>query len=75
MTAKTLTVRLPLGLYEEGARLARARRIRVNGFIRECLERAVEDTRKQALYDAFSEVGGADSDMEYARAAQKEVLD
>lgn len=75
MTAKTLTVRLPIGLYEEGARLAKARRISVNGFIRECLENTIEETRKRALYDAFSEVGGTDSDVEYAYVAQREVLD
>lgn len=72
---KTLTIRLAPPLYRTVRDLARRRRKSVNGLVEEALLREIKTEAERRLYDAFGLLGeDADSDVEYALPAQREVV-
>jgi hypothetical protein len=77
MTAKTLTIRLPLSSYERAAQLAKARRLSLNRLFQEGLELLDQREREQRLFDDFSmiaDAGTAETEVEFALAAQTQVI-
>ncbi len=73
---RAVTVRLRPDIFERSHDLAQARRISLNAFVQESLERAIAEAEEKALYDAFTEAGrdAEESSVEYAREAQWEVI-
>lgn len=72
---KSLTVRLPLALYEAGGALAQRRRTSMNALLQEGLVNLIRESEQKALYDAFTLVGDdEETDLSFAEAAQAEVI-
>jgi hypothetical protein len=76
-TRKAMTVRLPVGLYRAGAKIARQRRISMSRLLQESLRQTLKDDETRRLYEAFGEVAEPqeDADVEFAVPAQAEVLE
>jgi hypothetical protein len=74
---KTMTIRIPEDIYNFGSRLARNRRVSLNKLITESLEHELRREEEQHLFEAFTELGrdAEDTDVEFAIAAQREVID
>jgi hypothetical protein len=75
--AKTLTLRLPLGVYERANRLAVSRGQSLNRLFQDGLQMLDSQTRERCLFDDFSaiaEVLGDESAVDFAFAAQTEIL-
>ena len=75
--AKTLTIRLPLGLYERASHLAVTRGQSLNRLFQDGLQLLDSQDRDQRLFDDFTviaEAQGDESDVDYAFAAQTETL-
>ena len=76
--AKTLTIRLPLGLYERASQLAVIRGQSLNRLFQDGLQLLDSQDRDQRLFDDFTVIAdaqGNDSDSGFAFAAQTEILD
>ena len=75
--AKTLTLRLPLGIYERASRLAEARGQSLNRLFQDGLQLLDSQDREKRLFDDFSAIadaGGEQTDVDFALAAQTETL-
>ncbi|MEI6178963.1 MAG: hypothetical protein WCS43_18870 [Verrucomicrobiota bacterium] len=76
--AKTLTIRLPLGLYERASQLAVIRGQSLNRLFQDGLQLLDSQDRDQRLFDDFTAIAdaqGNESDIGFAFAAQTETLD
>ena len=76
MTAKTLTLRLPMATYERAASLAKARKQSLNRLFQESLELLDRQERERRLFDDFSriaEAGETETDVGYASRAQAQA--
>ena len=76
--AKTLTLRLPLGLYERASHLAEIRGQSLNRLFQEGLQLLDSQDRDRRLYDDFTAIAEAQDngfDVGFAFAAQTETLD
>lgn len=73
---RTLTVRLPLDLYQAGSEVAKQRQISLNALIQEGLAAIMKAEEYARLYEAFGQLGEEmeESDMEFASHAQWEVV-
>lgn len=72
---KAMTLRLPDDLYRATVAVARRRRVSVNELVRECLTETTTAEEERRLFEAFGELGDdVEADVEYALAAQAEVL-
>lgn len=73
---KTLTVRLPLGLYQVCSKIAERRQMSLNALIQEGLTRMIKAEEYGRLYEAFGRLGedAEESDVEFAAHAQWEVI-
>ena len=76
MTAKSLTIRLPVDLYEEGREIAEKHQISLNALIQQCLKASIDAEIDKKLYDAFSLVAEnrEEASVEFAMPAQWEVI-
>lgn len=74
--AKSMTVRLPLPLYQAGREIARRRKTSLNRLVQESLEAVLREERRAKLYDAFTLVGEevSESSVEFGLIAQSEVV-
>ena len=75
--AKTLTLRLPTGLYELAGRLAESRGQSLNRLFQDSLELLDAQNREQRLFDDFSAIAaapGGECAVDFAIAAQTETL-
>ena len=75
--AKTLTLRLPLGVYERANRLATSRGQSLNRLFQDGLQLLDSQDRERCLFDDFraiAEALGDDSSIDFAFAAQTETL-
>ena len=72
-----LTLRLEEELYARIKEIAQSRKTSFTSFVQGVLAETLKNEEKKALYDAFSLVGQeiGEADVEYAVAAQKEVVD
>ena len=76
--AKTLTIRLPLDLYERASHLAMTRGQSLNRLFQDGLQLLDSQDRDQRLFDDFTLIAdalGNESDIGFAFAAQTETLD
>ena len=76
--AKTLTIRLPLGLYERASQLAVTRGQSLNRLFQDGLQLLDSQDRDQHLFDDYTVIAdalGNESDIGFAFAAQTETLD
>lgn len=75
-TTKTLTVRLPLELYQASSEVANQRRISLNALVQEGLNTILQAENYTRLYEAFGQLGedAEESDVEFAAHAQWEVV-
>ncbi|MCS6860730.1 MAG: hypothetical protein NZT92_10480 [Abditibacteriales bacterium] len=75
-TTKTLTVRLPLDLYQASSEVAKRRRISLNALVQEGLHAVMRAEDYARLYEAFGQLGedAEQSDVEFAIPAQWEVV-
>jgi len=76
--AKTLTIRLPLDLYERASHLAVIRGQSLNRLFQDGLQLLDSQDRDQRLFDDFTVIAdaqGNESDIGFAFAAQTETLD
>lgn len=73
---KTLTVRIPIELYQVSAESAKRRRTSLNSFILESLEAKRKETEFQQLAEGFSKLAEHPEEyaVEYAIHAQAEVI-
>lgn len=74
---KTLTVRLPVALYEKASELAKSRRQSLNKLVMEGLQTLDSQHRENRLFDDFTaiaESGVDETDMEFATEAQADVV-
>jgi hypothetical protein len=75
--AKTLTLRLPLGVYERATRLAVTRGQSLNRLFQDGFQLLDSQERDKRLFDDFTAIADAqrdESDVDYAFAAQIETL-
>ena len=75
--AKTLTIRLPLGVYERAAHLAEARGQSLNRLFQDGLQLLDAQEKEKRLFDDFSAIadaGSDESDVAFAFPAQTETL-
>lgn len=75
--AKTLTLRLPLGVYKRATQLAVTRGQSLNRLFQDGFHLLDSQERDKRLFDDFTviaEAQGAESDVDYAFAAQTETL-
>lgn len=75
--AKTLTLRLPLGVYERATRLAVTRGQSLNRLFQDGFQLLDSQERDKRLFDDFTAIAAAqgdESDVDYAFAAQTETL-
>jgi hypothetical protein len=75
--AKTLTIRLPLGVYERAAQLAEARGQSLNRLVQDGLQLLESQDQERRLFDDFSAIadaGSDESDVAFAFTAQTETL-
>jgi hypothetical protein len=75
-TTKTLTVRLPLDLYQASSEVAKRRHISLNALVQEGLNAVMQAEDYTRLYEAFGQLGddAEESDVEFAAHAQWEVV-
>ncbi len=73
ITRKTLTVRLPIALYDSVRRLAARRKTSLNAAVEQALMQAARTARQSELYEAFGEVAN-DADVEFAWESQCEAI-
>jgi hypothetical protein len=76
--ARTLTLRLPQGLYERASRLAVMRGQSLNRLFQDGLQLLDAQDRDQRLFDDFTAIAdaqGDESDVGFAFVAQTETLD
>jgi len=75
-TAKTLTIRLPLDLYQAISAVAKQRHISFNVLVQESLSTILKAEEDARLYEAFGHLGAdaEEADVEFAAAAQWEVV-
>lgn len=75
--AKTLTVRLPLSIYEMATHLAEARGQSLNRLFQEGLQLLESHDRQQRLFDDFTTIADTaddEADVTFAFTAQAETL-
>lgn len=72
---KTLTVRLPVELYNASAHLARKRKVSLNALVEQGLQTLGQQEAEKALWDEFTLLGGDEeaSAVGFAELAQSEV--
>jgi len=76
--ARTLTLRLPQGVYERASRLAVTRGQSLNRLFQDGFQLLDSQDRDQRLFDDFTAIAdarGDESDVGFAFAAQTETLD
>ena len=75
-TAKTLTIRLPLDLYQAISAVAKQRHISFNALVQESLSTILKAEEDAKLYEAFGHLGAdaEEADVAFAAAAQWEVM-
>jgi hypothetical protein len=74
---KTLTLRLPAGLYERASRLAQIRGQSLNRLFQDGLQLIDLQDKEKRLFDDFSAIADAQggvSDVGFAFTAQNEIL-
>jgi hypothetical protein len=73
---KTLTVRLPMDIYQASAEIAKRRRISLNALVQEGLTAVMKEEEYTRLYEAFGQLGedAEESNVEFAAHAQWEVV-
>lgn len=73
---KTVTIRLPIELYETSSAIAKRRRVSLNSLVQEGLNAIKQADENARLYEAFGELGedGEECDVEFAMPAQCEVV-
>jgi hypothetical protein len=75
--AKTLTIRLPLGVYERATQLAEARGQSLNRLFQDGLQLLDSQDKERRLFDDFSAIadaGSDESDVAFVFTAQTETL-
>ena len=75
--AKTLTIRLPLGVYQRAAQLAEVRGQSLNRLFQDGLQLLDAQEKEKRLFDDFSAIAAAgsdESDVAFALPAQTETL-
>jgi len=75
--AKTLTIRLPLNVYEKASQLAEARGQSLNRLFQDGLQLLDPQDKEKRLFDDFSAIadaGSDESDVSFAFTAQTETL-
>ena len=75
--AKTLTIRLPLGVYERATQLAEARGQSLNRLLQDGLQLLDSQDKERRLFNDFSAIadaGSDESDVAFAFTAQAETL-
>lgn len=73
---KTLTIRLPLSVYEAAADLAKSRRQSLNKLVQDGLKSIEAQEREARLFDDFTiiaESGREDNEVDFSFEAQAEV--
>ena len=75
-TAKTLTIRLPLDLYQAISAVAKQRHISFNALIQASLSTILKAEEDAKLYKAFGQLGedAEEADVEFAASAQWEAV-
>ena len=75
-SAKTLTIRLPLDLYQAISAVAKQRHISFKALVQESLATILRDEEDARLYEAFGQLGAdaEEADVEFATAAQWAVV-
>lgn len=68
------TLRLEEEIYTRIKEIARERHTSFTAFVQGVLADVLKKEEQKALYDAFS-LAGEDGDLEFAAAAQREVID
>lgn len=74
---KTLTVRLPISIYERAAGLAKARGRSMNRLVQDALRLLDSQESEKRLFDDFTriaEADGGETDVGFALEAQAEIL-
>ena len=73
---KTLTIRLPLALYQTTSDIATRRHLSFNALVQEGLLALLKAEEEARLYEAFGQLGedAAAADVEFAAPAQWEVV-
>ena len=73
---KSMTIRLPIDLYESSSEVAKRRETSLNALIQEGLNALLKKEEYTLLYDAFGQLGKdeAESNVEFASHAQWEVI-
>ena len=74
---KTLTIRLPLSVYEKATDLAKARHQSLNRLVQDGLQWIEAHEREKRLFDDFSAIAESSRDeteVDFALEAQAEVL-
>ncbi len=73
---KTLTVRLPLDIYQTSAEIAKRRKVSLNALVQEGLTAVMKEEEYARLYEAFGQLGedAEEADVEFAAHAQWEVV-
>ena len=73
---RSLTIRLPLSLYEASLDVATRRNTSLNALVREGLTTLLEKDELVQLSEAFGQLGEdtEESDVEFAAHAQREVV-
>ncbi len=76
--AKTLTLRLPLGVYERASQLATTRGQSLNRLFQDGFQLLEAQERDRRMFDDFTAIGEAlddPSEVDFAFAAQTETLE
>jgi len=74
---KTLTIRLPLSVYERATDLAKARRQSLNKLVQDGLKSIEAQERESRLFDDFTaiaESGREETELDFAFEGQAEVV-
>ncbi len=73
---KSMTIRLPIDLYNSSSEVARRREMSLNALIQEGLNVLLKKEEYARLYDAFGQLGkdAQESNVEFASHAQWEVI-
>lgn len=74
MNQKAISLRLPAALHEAVKRMAKARKISMNRLIEESIAATAREERSKMLKKEFELIAREEQDVEYAFAAQSEVV-
>lgn len=71
---KTVSLRLDEALWAQCKSLAKERKQSFNEFVETALQKSAQEERQRQLRAAFTRLSVAETDVEYAFAAQSEVV-